>query len=169
MHRVSTTISVNMIEEKRRGKLRKLAKRRAKHLKYLDKIDARIALISENGTLARGPGRRRRNKTSLADALHHAPSKSSRPMGIREIAEKVEAGGYTSGRANFPALVNLTLIKNRRFLREARGVYGLRAANLAARAPATAGEETRRAIGRKAAAKRKRPGAGTEPAKGGKV
>jgi hypothetical protein len=64
MHRVSTTLSVSelrdMIEEKRR-KLRKLAKRRAKHLKYLDKIEARIALISGNATLARVPGRRRRN------------------------------------------------------------------------------------------------------------
>lgn len=156
MPRVSTTLSLselqNMIEGKRK-ELKKLTKRRAKQLKHLNKIEARIALISGNGTLARVPGRRHQNETNLADALHHVLSKSSQPLGIREIAEQVEASGYKSSSANFPGLVNLTLIKDKRFERAGRGVYGLREVELKAPMPAAAGRKSRKARKAKAVAK----------------
>jgi hypothetical protein len=134
MPRVSTTLSLselqNMIDGKRK-ELKKLAKRRAKQLKHLNKIEARIGLISGNGTLPRVPGQRQQNETNLADTLHQVLSKSSHPLGIREISDRVEASGYKSSSANFPGLVNVTLIKDKRFARAERGRYQLRLAKAA--------------------------------------
>lgn len=134
MPRVSTTLSIseiqNMIEHKQK-ELKKLAKRRAKQLKQLNKIDARNALISGNGALTRVAGRRRHNETNLADALHQVLARFSHPLGIREISDRVEASGYKSSSAIFPGLVNVTLIKDKRFARAERGMYQLRPAKAA--------------------------------------
>lgn len=127
MPRLLTTISIselqNMIATRRRD-MKKLAKRRAKALKLLKGIETAIAQISGNGTLAELP-RRPRNESNLPDALHQVLSKTTHPLGIREIADRVQASGYKSGSANFPGLVNLTLIKDKRFTRVSRGIYGL--------------------------------------------
>lgn len=110
-----------------------LARLRTTQLKHLNGIEARIALISGNGSVT-GVGRGRpRNGSNLADALHQILSKAARPLTIRGISDRVQAGGYQSTSANFRGLVNLTLTKDKRFTRTGSGVYQLRPTKAATR------------------------------------
>ena len=46
--------------------------------------------------------------------------------GVARIAEAVQRGGYRSNSANFRAIVNQTLIKDKRFGSAGRGMYQLK-------------------------------------------
>lgn len=144
MPRLLTTISIselqNMIATRRKD-MKKLAKRRAKALKHLKGIETRIAQISGNGTLAELRRQRPQNESNLPDALHQVLSETTHPLGIREIADRVQASGYKSGSANFSGLVNLTLIKDKRVTRVSRGMYGLRQEKVTSPVPAVAGRK----------------------------
>ena len=114
----------NMIAESRRA-LRRLERLRAGYQRKLDRLELRITLISGNGYVRRG--RRARNRVSLPDAIADVLTGASAPLSVGDIAEQVQAAGYRSGSAKFRNIVNQALIKDRRFISEARGVYRPRA------------------------------------------
>jgi hypothetical protein len=51
---------------------------------------------------------------------------SGKPMSVGDIVESVQKQGYRSGSANFRAIVNQTLIKEKQFSSAGRGVYQLK-------------------------------------------
>lgn len=127
MPRVSALSSISLAEleklmNSRRRQLNKLEKQRARIQKKLDAVNEKIAAIG--GTVS--SGRRAHNETSLQDVIHQVLSKAGAPMSVGDILTKVNATGYRSGSANFRGIVNQTLIKDKRFVAAARGVYKLK-------------------------------------------
>lgn len=121
MARPSTGANLNIAQleqilTERRSSLIRLEKQRKKLLHDLDVVDREIARIGGNG--AAGPrlatGARARNDKSLPEALAEVLTEAGRPMKIAEIADAVQAAGYRSTSDNFRAIVNQTLIKERK-------------------------------------------------------
>jgi len=120
------------IVESRRSELRQLQRQRAKWQKKVDQFTRRIvALGGENGHRVRN-GSRARNDVSLPEAITQILGNSKAPMNVGVIAEKVQARGYHSNSANFRQLVNMTLVKDKRFVNTERGMYALKAQRRAA-------------------------------------
>jgi hypothetical protein len=117
----------NILRE-RKSRLNKLMKHRRKAQKELDKIDRLIERLGGADGL-RGGGRAR-NNMSLPEALEEVLRKSGKPMGVGDITEGVRSMGYRSSSDNFRAIVNQTLIKERKRFAPAgeRGVYQLKKA-----------------------------------------
>ena len=111
-----------------------LAQRRRKEttlLKRQAKIEQRLEAVKEQiralgGAGAGGKAVRAKNAVSLVTAVEQVLSKSRKPMRVGEITEKVLAGGYRSTSPQFKAIVNQTLIKEKRFRSTDRGVYALK-------------------------------------------
>jgi len=117
----------------RRRKLNDLQKERTKVQRKLDDIDSRIRALSGPGGGASGrmgggagTGGRAHNAQSLVATLENVLKSSGKPLGVGDIVDKVHAAGYRSNSANFRALVNQTLIKEKRFTSAGRGVYQLK-------------------------------------------
>jgi hypothetical protein len=110
----------------RKFKLTRLMKQRRKAQRELDLIDRQIARIGGAGGL-RGGGRAH-NELSLPDAIEEVLRKSGKPTGVGDITEGVQSLGYRSNSDNFRAIVNQTLIKERRRFSPSgeRGVYQLK-------------------------------------------
>jgi hypothetical protein len=113
--------------------LTKLKKERTKLVNRLREIDREIASVGGGngggygGRGAIGGGGRARNAKSLVATLEDVLGKNGKPMKVGEIVQAVEAAGYRSGSANFRAIVNQTLIKERkRFQQADRGTYALK-------------------------------------------
>src|SRR4051794_35855919 len=122
--RATANMSLSDLEQMikgRRRQLRKLERLRAAYQRKLEALDRRIEAIGGNG---RG-GRRARNEFGLSEAIASVLSRASSPVGVGYIADKVRAGGYRSGSANFRGIVNQALIKDGRFVSEERGMYRL--------------------------------------------
>jgi len=113
------------ILESRRRKLNDLEKERARQQKRLDELDREIASLS-GGRAGRRGGGRAKNGMSLVATLESVLRSAGKPLGVGEILEKVEATGYRSSAANFRALINQTLIKEKQFTAADRGVYQLK-------------------------------------------
>jgi hypothetical protein len=131
MARPSSNLSINELERiihARQKELGKLEKRRSKLQKQLDKVETHIRALTGNGKApsARGGGTRVHNEVSLSEAVYHVLSGASAPLGIGEIADKVLASGYRSNSASFRTVVNVTLIKDKRFAKAGRGLYQLK-------------------------------------------
>ena len=125
---MSLTDLQRIIRNRQRG-LQKLERQRSKWQRKLDEVERQIAKVAGS---ARGSGRsgsarsRPRNELSLVEAISKVLSGAGRAMNVGDIAEKVRADGYRSGSANFRAIVNQTLIKERRRFKNAgRGMYRL--------------------------------------------
>jgi hypothetical protein len=111
----------------RRSEMTRLGRKRDKLQKQLDAVDSQMASISGGaGGGGGGGGSRARNKISLQEAILQVLSKSSGPMNVGAIMEKVSGMGYRSTSANFRGIVNQTLIKDKRFTSAARGMYQLK-------------------------------------------
>ena len=111
----------------RRSEMNRLGRKRDKLQKQLDAVDAQIASISGgSGGGGGGGGSRARNKISLQEAILQVLSKSSGPMNVGAIMDKVSGMGYRSTSANFRGIVNQTLIKDKRFVPASRGMYQLK-------------------------------------------
>jgi hypothetical protein len=123
-------LSIKQIEgliARQQRRLSTVVRQRAALERKLKAIDERIQEIS--GLAGGGGGRflRPRNAVSLVTAIEQVLTKSAKPMGVKDIMEKVLASGYRSNSANFRAVVNLTLIKEKkRFRSTSRGVYALK-------------------------------------------
>ena len=114
--------------QKRRSALQSLARERDVAQRRVDALDAKIRLLRGGSTVGNGaPGRRRRNETSLVGTLAQVLRKAGKPLNVGDIVEKVQAFGYRSTAANFRALVNQTLIKQRDlFANAGRGLYQIK-------------------------------------------
>jgi hypothetical protein len=111
--------------QKRRSALDELTRERAKLQKRVDAVDTNIRSLS-GGAAPSGftAGGRARNEMSLVEALRAVLSKAGKPLKVGDIVDKVQASGYRSNAANFRALVNQTLIKQRKlFANAGRGLY----------------------------------------------
>jgi hypothetical protein len=111
----------------RKTRLTRLLKQRRKAQKELDKVDREIHRIGGADGL-RGGGGRARNEQSLPDAIEEVLRKAGKPMGVGDIVDGVQAGGYRSSSDHFRAIVNQTLIKERKRFSPSgeRGVYQLK-------------------------------------------
>jgi hypothetical protein len=106
--------------------MNRLGRKRDKLQKQLDAVDSQIAAISGGAGGGGGGGSRARNKISLQEAILQVLSKSSGPMNVGAIMDKVSNMGYRSTSANFRGIVNQTLIKDKRFVTASRGMYQLK-------------------------------------------
>jgi len=113
----------------RKFKLTRLLKQRRKAQRELDLIDRQIQKIGGAGGL-RGGGGRAHNELSLPDAIEEVLRKGGKAMGVGDITAGVQSLGYRSNSDNFRAIVNQTLIKERKRFSPAgeRGVYQLKKA-----------------------------------------
>jgi hypothetical protein len=117
-----------MLDTSRR-KLTVLQKQRDRVQKKLDKIDRKIASIA-GGRVAAAGGRGGRgpaqNAKSLVATMEGVLKDAGKPLPVGDILDRVRAAGYRSNSANFRALINQTLIKEKRFTPTGRGVYQLK-------------------------------------------
>lgn len=98
----------------------KLERRREKLMAELAEVNAQIGQLGgiASGVTASG---RARNAMTLPDAL--AQVLSGVEMSVTEASEAVRASGYQSTAANFRTMVNQALLKDKRFIKVARGRY----------------------------------------------
>jgi hypothetical protein len=126
--RNGSTLTIAELEEildSRRRKLSDLEKERTRQQKRLDELDREIRSLS-GGRGGRRGGGRAKNGMSLVATLESVLRSAGKPLGVGEILEKVEATGYHSNAANFRALINQTLIKEKQFTAADRGVYQMK-------------------------------------------
>ena len=138
MPRPSTGANLNIsqleqILNARRTELNKLYKQRREAQRRLDEVDREIARIG--GDAAAEGGRngsttasgRARNEQSLPEVLE-VVMQSGKPMKVGEIVDAVQAAGYRSNSANFRAIINQTLIKERKRFQSTgeRGTYQIK-------------------------------------------
>jgi hypothetical protein len=136
--RVSTSNLMKEIE-RRRGMLGNLRATRDDLTRQLESLNADIDDIESfagplSAPAVRGPGRpkgsgkssrgrgRGGNKKSLSVLLHSLLR--GKTMSAPEMAKAAKKAGYKSTSKNFPAVVSLTILKNRKlFKRVSRGKY----------------------------------------------
>lgn len=109
----------------RKSRVSSLRKERAKLLKKLAVVEREIERSGGEVDGKRVGGIRPRNAMPLGDAIE-AVLKGGKPMRVPQIADAVEASGYKSSSPKFTAIVNQTLIKDKRFHAVERGVYGVK-------------------------------------------
>ncbi|MDB5173036.1 MAG: hypothetical protein JWO87_342 [Phycisphaerales bacterium] len=133
MARPSTGANLNIAQleqilNNRRSELNKLAKQRKDAQRKLDAIEREIDRVGGNGSLPSGRRGRARNEKSLADTIEEVMRGVGKPMGVGDITSAVQATGYRSNSASFRAIINQTLIKERKRFAPggARGVYQLK-------------------------------------------
>ena len=116
----------NMLQSKR-IRLDKLARDRSRALKRLAGIEDKIRRIGGNpqdGVLLSGARGPRRNAKSLVATMVEILTKAGKPQSVGDILQGVQASGYRSNSASLRAIINQTLIKERkRFGNVSRGVY----------------------------------------------
>src|SRR5271155_241678 len=118
MARPSTGANLNIAQleqilNNRKSELTRLEKQKKDLLKKLDDVDANIAKIGGSPGAPR-PGSRAHNDKSLPDTLDEVLRAAGHPMKVGDIADAVLATGYRSNSANFRAIINQTLIKERK-------------------------------------------------------
>jgi hypothetical protein len=122
-----TIVQLEQILQDRKSKLAPLQRQRSKLAKKLQKIDDRIRSLGGDGAGGRnGVAGRVRNEISLIDTIESVLKSGGKPMRVGDIASAVQSRGYRSNSANFRAIVNQALIKDKRFISEDRGLYQLK-------------------------------------------
>lgn len=105
------------------ARLAKLKREHGKLTTRLKQVEREMSVIAGNGAAGGG---RARNAKSLVATLEEVLARSGKPMKVGDILEKVKATGYRSGSANFRAIINQTLIKEKQFQQVERGTYTLK-------------------------------------------
>jgi len=124
-----TVAALEQMLQKRRSELDSLTRERQRILKQLAAVDARLWAISGDATAgtALTRGGRVRNPMSLVATMEQVLAKAGKPLSVGDIVQGVLDTGYKSGSANFRAVVNQTLIKERkRFANTDRAIYALK-------------------------------------------
>jgi hypothetical protein len=125
-------LTISVLEQmlaKRRAELEKLNKERQRIVKQLAAVDAQLREIGgsagDDSKVTRTG--RARNDKSLVMTLEEVLSKSTKPLSVGDIVQGVLDSGYHSTAANFRAMVNQTLIRERkRFASPQRALYTLK-------------------------------------------
>jgi hypothetical protein len=120
--------------QSRQVQLGDLSRERDRILRQLTVIDEKIRKL---GGTTRGSGlrgataaavTRARNPKSLVKTLEDVLAGAGGPMSVSDIVNGVEASGYHSTSDNFRAIINQTLIKERkRFANTGRAMYAINA------------------------------------------
>jgi hypothetical protein len=124
--REKKSLTINELErmlDSHRRKLGDLRKQRGKLAHKLAEMDRQIHSLNGGRGVANG---RAHNDKSLVATMESVLKDSGKPLGVGDIVAKVHADGYRSNSANFRALVNQTLIKEKRFASAGRGIYQLK-------------------------------------------
>jgi ABC-type transporter Mla subunit MlaD len=125
-------LTITVLEQmlaKRRAELSRLTKERAQIVKQLAAVDAQLHAVGGSSDKASTVTRsgRARNDKSLVSTLEEVLSKSNKPLSVGDIVQGVLDSGYHSTAANFRAMVNQTLIRERkRFASPERALYILK-------------------------------------------
>jgi hypothetical protein len=146
LSRLSVENLKRLIDDRERD-LKRLLKQRAKLEKQLRAIDRMIATVAGDGVVgqARGMGSgRRRNSETLPAVIARVLEKAGQPMKVGDIAQQVERAGYQSSSANFRGIVNQALVKDKRFISPARGLYSVKIPRKGAASPSALPRERRR-------------------------
>lgn len=110
----------------RKSRVAELKKERRKLLKELTRVEREIERAGGSTGGRRSATSRPRNTMSLAAAIAEV-LKNGKPLRVGEIADAVLKAGYKSTSPRFNAIVNQTLIKDKkRFEQVERGVYKLK-------------------------------------------
>ena len=134
MPRTAATVDLS-IEDLRRllhareREIRVLLRRRSRIERKLGALDDRIAQIGGAG--AGGVSfdrrmRRARNDVSLNEAIEKVLGRTKKPLSVGDIVAGVQSSGYRSTSKNFRAVVNQTLVKDKRFTSVSRGMYQMK-------------------------------------------
>lgn len=132
MARLPRDLSVADLErilQRRKAELQSLTRERDQLLRQLAAVENKIrdrAGRSVGSGIAPGVTRAGRawNEASLVDTLAQVMGKVGEPMKVGDILQAVLDSGYRSNASNFRALINQTLIKERkRFANTGRGTY----------------------------------------------
>jgi hypothetical protein len=125
-------LTITVLEQmlaKRRAELNRLTKDRVRIIQQLAAIDAQLRTLGGSSDTAATVTRsgRARNDKSLVSTLEVVLGKSSKPLRVGDIVQGVLDSGYHSTAANFRAMVNQTLIRERkRFSSPERALYTLK-------------------------------------------
>lgn len=109
----------------RKNRVASLNKERAKLLKKLEAVEKEIEQSGGAVGKGRSGGTRPRNEKPLGDAIEDV-LKNGKQLGVPEISDQVQSNGYRSSSPKFNAIVNQTLIKDKRFYSVSRGVYAMK-------------------------------------------
>ena len=115
----------------REAELTPLQSQRDNLAKRLAAVEKQIATLTGEMAPARGRakqikrGGRRSGRKPLAEYVQEVLAKQKDGLGIKQIAEAVQAAGYQTMSKNFNAVVTLLLGKDKRFGKVSRGVYKL--------------------------------------------
>lgn len=126
LRRNGNTLPIAQLEkilQSQRRRLNALEKQRARMRSKLTELDREIASLSG---AAAGTASRAHNSMSLVATLQNVFRSAGKPLPVGEILSRVKAAGYRSNSANFRALVNQTLIKEKQFVSAGRGIYKLK-------------------------------------------
>lgn len=118
-----TIAELKALISERRSRMVKLKTEHRKLSRRLAQIDNEIGNLG--GSLGR-TGIRPRNDKNLIDVMDDVLRENGKPMRVGDITDAVHAAGYRSSSANFRGIVNQTLIKDKRFIAAARGLYQLK-------------------------------------------
>ena len=133
--RVAKGFTISQLEnmlEARRTQLTDLYRDRTRALREVAGIDDKIRRLGGNlkgggGVMNLNAGGRARNPKSLVATMEQVLGDAGKPLTVTEILEGVLGTGYRSNAANFRAIINQTLIKERkRFANTARGTYAVK-------------------------------------------
>ncbi|MCC7350758.1 MAG: hypothetical protein IT446_09330 [Phycisphaerales bacterium] len=128
MPRHQKELSINELEQKlnrSRSQLNKLMRKRMRLQTQMDALDREIKKIAGDGSVAGAVRTRAKNSISLADAIAKV-LENGKPAVVSDVARSVRELGYRSSSPNFRAIVNQTLIKDKRFVSGGRGLYQLK-------------------------------------------
>jgi hypothetical protein len=117
-------IELERILQTRQRELKVLLRRRTRIERKLTALDERITRLG--GTRAGGRVKRARNDVTLPEAIANVLGKSRKPLTVGDIMGGVQAMGYRSSSGNFRAVINQTLIKDKRFISAGRGLYEMK-------------------------------------------
>ena len=132
MAKNTEALSISQLEsmlQAKRSQVAELAKERGKIAAQLAEIDAKIkglggGISSGIGAVQITAAGRARNIKSLVKTMEEVLTKSPEALTVGQILDAVHATGYRSNSSSFRAILNQTLIKERKtFVKAARGMY----------------------------------------------
>jgi len=128
---MAKTTSIAALEQELQTKKRdldKLMKQRSELLRKVAVLDKQIGKLQGSAATSGKGGRRGpRSGPSLIQRVVEVLAASKKPLGVKDIAEKVLAGGYQTTSKNIHTLIWAQIYKDDRIVRPERGRFALKA------------------------------------------
>lgn len=110
-----TVSQLERLLEKKRTRLVSLEQQRARLLKKLQQLDSRIALtggVVREGRKPRRGRKRPKNAQTLLQAMTQVLTQHKKGLSLKDLSEKIIAGGYKTASANFQNTVYQIIYNN---------------------------------------------------------